>query len=72
MAQDFIEFSHIYVHMNILQSILETINLIYRDSTWTQPLDYEHVMFKCRWCHEYGHMFQDTPLTITEEAHQAT
>lgn len=38
------------------------INLCYQDKEWVQTLDYEHIPFRCRWCHEHGHLFRDCPL----------
>lgn len=28
---------------------------------WQQPLDYEGVPFRCRKCHEVGHLYKDCP-----------
>jgi hypothetical protein len=28
---------------------------------WIQSVDYEHVPFRCRKCHEHGHLFRDFP-----------
>ena len=29
---------------------------------WIQTIDYEHIPFRCRKCHEHGHLFKDCPL----------
>lgn len=34
------------------------------DEVWVQPLDYEHIPFQCRRCHEHGHLFRQCPLSI--------
>lgn len=30
---------------------------------WMQTVDYEHIPFRCRRCHEHGHLFRDCPLS---------
>jgi len=30
-------------------------------------MDYEHIPFRCRRCHEYGHLFKQFPLNVGEE-----
>lgn len=34
----------------------------YHDEDWMQTIDYEHIPFRCRKCHEHGHLFRDCPL----------
>ena len=41
--------------------------LEYHEEVWQQMLDYEHIPFRCKRCHEYGHMFKECPLNIEEE-----
>ena len=66
-----VTYGRICVHMNISQPLPESIDLIYHDSTWTEPLDYEHVPFKCHHCHEFGHIFQDFPFKVADESQAA-
>ena len=33
------------------------------DEEWVQTVDYEHIPFRCRKCHEHGHLFGDCPLS---------
>lgn len=66
-------YTHICVHMNISQPVLESIDLVYHDFIWTEPSDFEYVpVVQCHRCHEYVDMFHDCPLTITEEAQHAS
>jgi hypothetical protein len=49
-----------------------TITLEYQDEEWTQTIDYEHIPFIYRKCHEHIHLFIDYPhntphKTTTEE-----
>jgi len=49
----------ICVYMNISQPLPESIEIECQDEIWSQPLDYKHVPFKCRFYHDYGHLFRD-------------
>ena len=53
--------------MNISDPLPEYIELEYHDEIWQQPMDYEHIPFRCRRCHEYGHLFKQCPLNKEEE-----
>ena len=39
-----------------------SITLEYHDEDWSQTIDYEHIPFRCRKCHEHGHLFREFPL----------
>jgi hypothetical protein len=39
----------------------ESITISFQDNDWVQPIDYEHIPFRCRKCHEHGHLFWDFP-----------
>jgi hypothetical protein len=41
-------YSHIHVYMDISKYLLEGIKLSWEDEEWFQPLDYEHIPFRCR------------------------
>lgn len=58
----------ICVYMNISESLPEYIELEYHDEIWQKPMDYEHIPFRCKRCHEYGHLFKKCPLIAGEEA----
>jgi hypothetical protein len=55
-------YARICVYMNISKAIPGAITLEYQDEDWVQTLDYEHIPFRCRRCHEHGHLFRDCPL----------
>jgi len=48
--------------------------LEYRDEDYFQAIDYEQIPFRCRKCHEHGHLVRECPLnnkaeeTKTEQA----
>ena len=37
------------------------IELTWEDEEWFQAIDYEQIPFRCRRCHEHGHLFRDCP-----------
>ena len=37
------------------------------DEEWVQAVDYEHVPFRCRKCHEHGRLLRDCPLNKLED-----
>lgn len=52
--------------MNIAEPLPEFIELEYHDEIWQHPIDYEHIPFRCRKCHEYGHLYRQCPLNKEE------
>jgi hypothetical protein len=48
--------------MDISKDLPGSITLEYQDEEWAQTIDYEHVPFRCRKCHEHGHLFRECPL----------
>ena len=61
-ANKYTSYARICVYMHIVKSLPDSINLSHEDFEWIQSLDYEHVPFRCRKCHEHGHLFRDCPL----------
>jgi hypothetical protein len=55
-------YARIYVYMDISKELPGSITLEYQDEDWNQTIDYEHIPFRCRKCHEHGHLFRDCPL----------
>lgn len=60
-------FARICVYMNIFEPLLEIIDLEYEGKVWPQLLDYEHIPFCYRRCHEYGHLYKYCPLNALEQ-----
>jgi len=50
-------YARICTYMNITEHLLDFIELEYHDEIWQQLVDYEHIPFRCRRCHEYGNIF---------------
>jgi hypothetical protein len=55
----------ICIYMDISKAFPGSITLEYQDEDWNQTIDYEHIPFRCRKCHEHGHLFRDCPLNAT-------
>ena len=60
-------YARICAYMNITEPLLDSIELEYHDEIWNQPIDYEHIPFRCRRCHEYGHLYRECPITLAEK-----
>jgi len=52
--------------MYLSRALPEAIILEVYDDEWVQTVDYEHIQFRCRKCHEHGHLFGDFPENIME------
>jgi hypothetical protein len=55
-------YARLCVYLNIEKPLPSTITLKYQDEDWAQTIDYEHIPFRCRKCHEHGHLFRECPL----------
>lgn len=51
-----IHFGRICVEIDISKGLPDQINLKVGNFHWTQPLDYENTAFRCRHCHQMGHL----------------
>lgn len=49
-------YSRICAEIDISKGLPDQINLKYGDFHWTQTLDYENTAFRCRHCHQTGHL----------------
>jgi len=54
----------IYVYKDISKPLPGSICLEHQDNDWIQTIDYEHIPFRCRKCHEHGHLFGDCSLNV--------
>ena len=48
--------------MDVSRVLPEAISLEFRDEEWIQSIDYEKIPFRCRRCHEHGHLLRECPL----------
>jgi hypothetical protein len=58
-------YARICIYMDISKPLPGSITLEYQDDDWNQTLNYEHIPFRCRKCHEHGHLFRDFPLNAS-------
>jgi len=59
--QRYISYARICVYMDLSKELPEAIRLNWEDEEWIQPLDYEQLPFRCRLCHDYGHLGRNCP-----------
>jgi hypothetical protein len=60
-------YARICVYLNIAKPLPGSITLEYHDEDWSQTIDYEHIPFRCRKCHEHGHLFRECPLNTVQK-----
>jgi len=60
--------ARICVELDVSGALHEGIWLEFQDEDYFQAIDYEQIPFRCRKCHEHGHLVRDCPLNRSEEA----
>jgi hypothetical protein len=60
-------FARICIEMDVSGALPEAICLEFRDEEWIQNIDYEQIPFRCRRCHEHGHLFRECLLNKNME-----
>jgi hypothetical protein len=53
--------ARIYVEVDLEKGLPKAIQLNLDSWTYIQQVDYEHIPFKCKICHEYGHFSKSCP-----------
>jgi len=53
--------------MDLSGALLDEVILEVFDEEWVQTVDYEHIPFRCRKCHEHGHLIRECPLNKEED-----
>jgi hypothetical protein len=53
--------------MDVSGALLEAINLEFRDEEWIQNIDYEHIPFRYKRCHEHGHIIKECLIIKKQE-----
>eukprot|EP00253_Pinus_taeda_P008955 PITA_08955 len=59
--------ARICVYVNLAEPLPDHVEVEYHDEVWEKPVDYEHIPFRCRKCHEYGHLVRQCPLNKEDE-----
>ena len=67
-TQRYTSYVRICVYMDMKQPLPDTVSLCHEDVECIQLIDYEHVPFRCRKCHELGHLFRYCPLNSKPSA----
>jgi hypothetical protein len=57
-------YAQICIYMDILKALQGSISLEYLDDDWNEMMDYEHIPFHCRKCHEHNDLFCDCPMNV--------
>jgi hypothetical protein len=57
----------IWIEMDVSGALPEAISLEFRDEEWIQSIDYEQIPFRCRRCHEHGHLIREYPQKKTRK-----
>lgn len=65
-------FAWICVEMDLSRELLDAIILEVYEKEWVQMVDYEHIPFRYRKCHEHGHLYRDYPLNKLDSNTKAT
>jgi len=56
--------ARILVNINVREGLGDEVDLVLGPFHHTQRLDYENIPFRCRRCHEYGHLVADCKLPL--------
>jgi hypothetical protein len=52
----------ICIEMDVSGAVPNAISLEFMDKEWIQNIDYEQIPFRCKRCHEQGHLIIEFPL----------
>jgi hypothetical protein len=56
-----ISYARICVEVDLTNPLPDSMEIRLGSSSWIQQLDYETLPFRCRICHEYGHLLRKCP-----------
>jgi hypothetical protein len=60
-------FARICVEIDLSRPIPDAVEMCAGSHSWMQQLDYETLPFRCRLCHEYGHLLRRCPKAKSVE-----
>lgn len=72
LQKRYTSYARICVELDVSRALHEGVWLEYRDEEYFQALDYEQIPFRCRKCHEHGHLIRDCPLNRKEAEEDKT
>lgn len=67
LQKRYTSYARICVEMDVSGALHEGLWLEYRDEEYFQDIDYEQIPFRCRKCHEHGHLLRDFPKIKKEQ-----
>lgn len=67
LQNKYTSYARICVEMDVSGALYEGLCLEYRDDNYFQAIDYEKILFRCRKCHEHGHLIRECPMNKKEE-----
>jgi hypothetical protein len=50
-------YAQICMYMDVFEALSGSLTLEYQDEDWIHTIYYDHIPFRCRKCHEHGHLF---------------
>lgn len=62
MQRRYTSCTRICVEMDVSGALHDGLWLEFRDEDYFQAIDYEQIPFRCRKCHEHGHLIRECPL----------
>lgn len=62
MLSQYTSYASISIYMKLGKVLTDLVSVLHDDFEWIQPINYEHVPFRCRKCHAHEHLFHDFPL----------
>lgn len=62
MQRKYTSCARICVEMDVSGALHDGLWLEFRDEDYFQAIDYEQIPFRCRKCHEHGHLIRECPL----------
>lgn len=72
LQKRYTSYASICVEMDVSGALHEGLSLEYRDEDYFQAIDYEQIPFRCRKCHEHGHLMRYCPLIRKEVETETT
>ena len=60
-------FARICVEIDLSRPLPDAVEMCVGSHSWMQQLDYETLPFRCRLCHEYGHLLRRCPKAKSVE-----
>jgi len=62
MQRRYTSCARICIEMDVSGALHDRLWLEFRDEDYFQAIDYEQIPFRCRKCHEHGHLIRECPL----------